>query len=148
MWAVFAVLALCLFVKVSDPAAVEQIRLMGFDAKITSLPKQKSSDVVILNIGEGTLKEKGQYPFPRGHYANVLQELETAQAGVVAFTILFPEADRFGQDKYLTPWLQEPTAAVLAQKAANVDGPKGNWIRYIWKWQCLRLRRCLSRHSN
>jgi len=128
MWAVFAVLALCLFVKVSDPAAVEQIRLMGFDAKITSLPKQKSSDVVILNIGEGTLKEKGQYPFPRGHYANVLQELETAQAGVVAFTILFPEADRFGQDKYLTPWLQEPTAAVLAQKAANVDGPKGRYI--------------------
>ena len=98
IWTVLFVLVLGLSLRITDNETLQQIRYMGFDAKITSLPQSKSEDVVILNIGEGTLQKEGQYPFPRGHYARIISDLIEANAGVTGFTIMFPEPDRFKQD--------------------------------------------------
>jgi adenylate cyclase len=92
---------------------------MGFDQKITSLPKTVSTDVVILNIGEGTLAKEGQYPFPRGHYARMISDLLNANAGVTGFTIIFAEPDRFNQDNVFISWASEPSAVVLPQMLSN-----------------------------
>ena len=119
IWTVLFVLVLGLSLRVTDNETLQQLRYMGFDAKITSLPQTKSQDVVILNIGEGTLAKEGQYPFPRGHYARIISDLLTANAGVTGFTIMFPEADRFNQDNVFVSWAAEPSAVVLAQKSSN-----------------------------
>jgi len=113
------VLVLGLSLRVSDNETLQQLRYMGFDAKITSLPQTKSNDVVILNIGEGTLAKEGQYPFPRGHYARIISDLIEANSGVAGFTIMFPEPDRFNQDNVFASWAGEPSAVVLAQKSSN-----------------------------
>jgi adenylate cyclase len=113
------VLVLGLSLRVTDNETLQQLRYMGFDAKIISLPQTKSQDVVILNIGEGTLAKEGQYPFPRGHYARVISDLINANSGVAGFTIMFPEPDRFQQDNILASWAAEPSAVVFAQKSSN-----------------------------
>jgi adenylate cyclase len=116
---VLVVMVLGLSLRVADNETLQQLRYMGFDAKITSLPQTKSKDVVILNIGEGTLAKEGQYPFPRGHYARMISDLINANAGVTGFTIMFPEADRFNQDNVFASWAAEPSAVVLAQKSSS-----------------------------
>ena len=119
IWTVLFVLVLGLSLRITDNETLQQIRYMGFDAKITSLPQSKSEDVVILNIGEETLKNEGQYPFPRGHYARIVSDLINANAGVAGFTIMFPEPDRFQQDNIFSSWAAEPSAVVLSQKSSN-----------------------------
>jgi adenylate cyclase len=119
IWMVLIVLAIGLSLRVTDNVTLQQLRYMGFDQKITSLPKTKSEDVVILNIGEGTLAKEGQYPFPRGHYARMISDLLNANAGVTGFTILFAEPDRFNQDNVFISWAGEPSAVVLPQMLSS-----------------------------
>jgi len=119
IWMVLVVMVLGLSLRVTDNETLQQLRYMGFDAKITSLPQSISEDVVILNIGEGTLQKEGQYPFPRGHYARIISDLIEANAGVTGFTVMFPEPDRFQQDNILASWAAEPSAVVFAQKSSN-----------------------------
>jgi len=115
-WTVLAVIGLGLFLRISDVNPVEQIRLMGFDAKIQSIPKTKSNDIVLLDISEKTLEAWGQYPLPRQYYAQIISDLITAQAGVKAFTIMFPEPDRLGGDPAFESWIKD-SGVVLSQKA-------------------------------
>ena len=105
--------------KVANPEWVQQIKLMGYDQKILSVPEQKSDDVVLLDIGESTLAVEGQFPFSRDRYARIINDIIQANGGVTSFTILFPEADRFGQDAVFASWASEPSAIVLAAKSSN-----------------------------
>ena len=115
-WLVLIVIGLGLFLRVSDISWIEQIKLMGFDSKIKSIPIQKSKDVVIYEIGEGTLEKWGQFPLPRQYYAQIISDLITANAEIKAFTITFPEADRFGGDAAFESWIKD-SGVVLSQKA-------------------------------
>ena len=76
--------------KVANPEWVQQIKLMGYDQKILSVPEQKSDDVVLLDIGESTLAVEGQFPFSRDRYARIINDVIQANGGVTSFTILFP----------------------------------------------------------
>ena len=80
IWTVIAVIAFGLFLKISNVPQIEQIQLMGFDAKIKSLPKQKDEDVILYEIGEGTLEKWGQFPLPRQYYAQMISDLINANA--------------------------------------------------------------------
>ena len=115
-WTVAAVIALGLLIRVADIKPVEQIRLMGFDAKIQSIPKTKSEDIVLLDISEETLGEWGQYPLPRQYYAQIISDLINANGGIKAFTIMFPEPDRLGGDPAFESWIKG-SGVVLSQKA-------------------------------
>lgn len=116
IWTVLFVIAIGLTVRLSDIPQVEQIRLMGFDAKLKSIPITMSEDVVLLEIGEGTLEKWGQYPLPRQYYAQIISDLIEANAEIKAFTIVFPEADRLGGDPAFASWIKG-SGVVLSQKA-------------------------------
>jgi len=116
IWTVLFVIAIGLTVRLSDIPQVEQIRLMGFDAKLKSIPVTMSEDVVLLEIGEGTLEKWGQYPLPRQYYAQIISDLIEANAEIKAFTIVFPEADRLGGDPAFASWIKG-SGVVLSQKA-------------------------------
>jgi adenylate cyclase len=115
-WTVAIVIVLGLVIRVADIKPVEQIRLMGFDAKIQSIPQTKSEDIVLLDISEETLGKWGQYPLPRQYYAQIISDLINANAGIKAFTIMFPEPDRLGGDPAFESWIKG-SGVVLSQKA-------------------------------
>ena len=117
IWTSIALCIALLGVRILDPVLVEQLRLNSFDQYIQSLP-DKESDVVLLSLGEETLDVYGQYPFPRHTYAQLISDLRDANAGMIGFTIMFPEADRFGGDEVFISWVNN-NGIILAQDASS-----------------------------
>jgi adenylate cyclase len=106
-----AILTLIIFVglRLWDPSFVESVRLRYFDTLITSQQKI-DIPVNIVNIDEDALDKYGQFPFPRGTYADIIKELYKRNAGLVVFNVLTPEKDRFNQDgQYASVLSQTPT---------------------------------------
>ena len=99
-WTALVTLAVVVLIRLFDPAFIESVRLRYFDQLIVSQPK-KDVPVHIVNIDEATLERYGQWPFPRGQYADIIKELYSRQAGLVVFNVLMPEKDRFNQDTTL-----------------------------------------------
>ena len=118
IWTTLAIIFFGVLIRISDPALLEQTRLNTFDQYINSLPVQDSEQVVLVNIGEESLGVHGQYPFPRQQYAQLISDLRNANAGIIGFTIMFPEADRFKGDEVFASWVKD-NGIILAQDADN-----------------------------
>ena len=116
IWATLAIVVLGIILRVYDPSFLQQLRLTVFDQYITSIEETKSNDIVLLNISEETLGVHGQYPFPRQIYAQMISDLRNAGAGMIGFTIMYPEADRFGGDEVFASWIKD-NGIILAQDA-------------------------------
>ena len=115
-WLSLVTLGLIIGLRVVDPSFVESIRLRYFDTLLTQDIQQSAIEIV--NIDDATLKAKGQFPFPRNEYANLIKELYNHGAGLVVFNLFMPEPDRFGKDDALTQVLQE-YPVVLPQTGTN-----------------------------
>ena len=116
IWASFAIVFLIICVRIVDPQLLEQLRLNTFDQYIQTLPEQKSEDIVLINIGEESLETYGQFPWPRQEYAQMIYTLRNANAGMIVFTIMFPEEDRFNGDNTLAEYM-DGNGVILAQDA-------------------------------
>jgi adenylate cyclase len=121
-YAVVLSIALLLALRVVDPTPLQSLRGQVFDSYQQLDELVQSDDVVLLNFGENTLATYGQYPFPRQYYAQLIVDVASKNSGVVGWTIMFPEEDRFGGD---------PTfASFLEQNKVNVPGARRNPINY------------------
>jgi|LakMenEpi03Aug12_release.lakeMendotaPanAssembly.Ray.scaffolds.fasta_scaffold06288_26 adenylate cyclase len=119
-WTALLTLALCAGARIADPAFVESVRLRYFDTLITGTEVKVSEQVHLVNIDDAAIEKLGQFPFPRGQYANIIQDLYQRNAGLVVFNIFMPDADRAGQDAVLASALKQmPT--VLPHTATNDD---------------------------
>ncbi len=128
IWTTVLIFISLLALRVFDVPMVEQVRLIAFDKYIQSLPDKKSEQVVVLNIGENSLDKLGQYPFPRQTYAQMISDLRNANAGMIAFTFMFPEVDRFGGDEVFASWIKD-NGIILAQDAdSNGRSKKAPYI--------------------
>ena len=117
-------------VRIADPQIIEELRLSIFDQYIQSLPVEHSEEIVLLNIGENSLEQFGQYPWPRQYYAQMIADLRNANAGMIGFTIMFPEADRFGGDEVFASWVKD-NGIILAQDAdENGRSEKAPYVGY------------------
>ena len=105
-WMALVTLALIVGVRFVDPSFVESVRLRYFDQLVTGQPI-KDIPVHTVNIDEAALDKYGQFPFPRGLYADIIKDLYDRNAGLVVFNILMPEQDRFGQDNQLAQALEK-----------------------------------------
>ena len=123
-WTALVTLALVVGVRFADPTFVESVRLRYFDQLITSQPR-KDIPVHTVNIDEAALDKYGQFPFPRGEYAQIVHELYDRGAGLVVFNVLMPEKDRFKQDAMLASIMKDfPTVlpnVATAGKSKNID---------------------------
>ena len=117
-WTAIITLLLCLFIRVEDGNFVESVRLRYFDQLLTSKETSVSKLVHVVNIDDETIRNKGQFPFPRGEYAKLVTDLYSRGAGLVVFNIYMPESDRFGQDSQLEKALKS-FPVVLPQTAVN-----------------------------
>ena len=119
-WTALLTLALILSIRIADPAFVESVRLRYFDTLITDRAVTTSEQIHVVNIDDRAIAQRGQFPFPRNQYADIIRQLEDRNAGVIVFNIFMPDADRFGQDSALARQLKE-SLVVLPHMATNED---------------------------
>ena len=124
-WMALLTLVLLLAIRVADPAFVESVRLRYFDQLITSKGATTSEQVHVVNIDDAYLRQKGQFPFPRGQYSQLIADLYNANAGLVVFNIYMPEPDRFGQDNQLAKLMKE--VPVVLPHTATTDNIKNTY---------------------
>ena len=117
-WTAVLTLILVLSIRIADGAFVESIRLRYFDTLITSQSVETSKLVHVVNIDDDAIAQRGQFPFPRSQYADIIRDLENRNAGVIVFNIFMPDADRFHGDSVLARELQKSTV-VLPHVATN-----------------------------
>ena len=121
-YAVLLSIVLLLALRVTDPTALQSVRGQTFDAYQQLDELKHSNDIVLLNIGEKSLNKFGQYPFPRQTYAQLVIDVATKNGGVLGWTIMFPEVDRFQGDPVF--------AEMLMQNKVNVPGARRNPINF------------------
>ena len=130
-WLALATLALLLLVRIADPAFVESVRLRYFDQLIVNQP---AVDIPVhtVNIDETALDKYGQFPFPRGTYADIIHELYQRNAGLVVFNVLMPEFDRFKQDGQLAATLKQyPVVLPALGSTKEKNAPKAPGVSVI-----------------
>jgi adenylate cyclase len=106
-WLAIITLILLIGIRIADPSFVESTRLRYFDQLITSKESTESEQVAVVNIDDETIRQQGQFPFPRGQYASIVADLYGRGAGLVVLNIFMPDRDRFGEDNKLLPVLKE-----------------------------------------
>jgi adenylate cyclase len=126
-WLALITFGLLLCVKISDPYLVEMTRLKFYDYLMVKEPV-KSDQIVIANISEKTLEKYGQYPFPREVHAKIIQDLYSHNAGLVGYTVLFLEPDRFNTDSKLSSTLAQ-SPVVLSQTLGDCSRNNENTRR-------------------
>ena len=96
-----ACLAAVLAIRILDPLPVEISRLKTFDFYQTLKPRDMTPQpVAIVDIDEKSLKELGQWPWPRSLIADMLLKLGQAGVPAIAFDMVFPEDDRLSPGPY------------------------------------------------
>ena len=89
--ALLAVLAL----QLADVAALTRVGQLVFDSYVRAEPRQyQPVPVKVVDIDEASIRQFGQWPWPRTEIARLIQELGSAGASVVALDIVFSEPDR------------------------------------------------------
>jgi adenylate cyclase len=94
-WLVVIVLVALLALRYHDPAVVQKLRFLQFDFFQQTEPRADAKiPVVIVDIDDESLRQVGQWPWPRDILGHLVDKLREGQVGIIAFDVTFPEADR------------------------------------------------------
>jgi adenylate cyclase len=105
----------------ADPIPVQSLRLAQFDQFQRWHPRAPTPVAVqVVDIDEASLKDFGQWPWPRTRLAELVQRLHEAGAAVIAFDVLLAEADRTSPQAMAHLW-QSPQASALLQTLPDHD---------------------------
>jgi len=151
-WAAIVSALILVTLFILNPSPIETLRLKTFDYFITSLEPKKSDEVVLVEFGEKSVQEYGQWPFDRRDIATTIERLRAAGAGAIVVPILFSEKDRAGGDADLAKSIasggvvisQTPTAQRRAPDAvrrgfASIGDDPNSWV-YSWPGAISPLR--------
>src|ERR1700724_3623036 len=87
--------------RITDPPPIEELRVRTFDSFQRIDPRVKTiRPVTIVDIDEKSLADPrlGQWPWPRTRVADIVNTLTRMGAVVIAFDVVFAEADRLNPD--------------------------------------------------
>lgn len=104
VWSII-ILGLLAWLQLSNPVFLESLRLRYFDQLIVN-QSPVENNIYTVNIDEASLEAKGQWPWPRGDYASLIEDIYDRGAGLVVFMVFMPEEDRAGEDLILAQTLQ------------------------------------------
>ncbi|MGZ5840833.1 MAG: CHASE2 domain-containing protein [Xanthobacteraceae bacterium] len=117
--------------RIADPLPIEELRLRTFDLFQVLRPReQKVRPVVIVDIDEASLREIGQWPWPRTVIADLITRLCAAGAVAVGFDVIFAEPDRMspavaaGSFRGLDAETREKLAALPSNDAVLAEAIK------------------------
>jgi adenylate cyclase len=117
VWSVL-VLSILSYVFYLNPPFLESIKLRYFDTLIVN-QQPVENNIYTVNIDEPSLEAYGQWPWPRGDYGNLIEDLYARGAGLVVFNVLMSEEDRSGQDAVLAEIMQQYPVIVTMLGAAE-----------------------------
>src|SRR5436305_12843702 len=84
-----------LFLRVTNPLPLEELRLRAFDIFQVIKPRDATlRPVVIVDIDEESLRKLGQWPWPRTRVADLITNVTRLGAAAIAFDTVFSEPDR------------------------------------------------------
>ncbi|WP_283196438.1 adenylate/guanylate cyclase domain-containing protein [Rhizobium sp. AN80A] len=90
-----ALVATLTLLRAADPPLLRQIRDITFDEYQRITPRKfENTPVRVVDIDDASLREFGQWPWPRDRLALLVQRLSEMGAAAIAFDVLFAEADR------------------------------------------------------
>lgn len=124
-----------IWIRNEDPELLRLIRAKTFDTYQQIKPRPfmgADSQVIIIDLDEGSLDEFGQWPWPRTRWAQVVEKLTELGASAVAFDILFTDTDSTSvaglADKIpgITPEMRQILEAVPANDDLFADAIKAN----------------------
>jgi adenylate cyclase len=108
--------------------------LFAFDRYLRMAPRESPADtpVLIVDIDEPSLKQIGQWPWPRTMMAQMVDKLRQAGAAVIAFDVLFSEPDRISP-QMLTSLLTDRGAdeAEAKRLLASMQDPDAEFAKAI-----------------
>ena len=114
------ILAALAFLRVKDPYPIEVLRLKGLDYYQRTQEKTKSENIVVIEIDEKSLEDRGQWPWPRQELAEGIKKAFENEAAVVVLPIIFAEKDRLGGDSKFVETLQQ--APIITSQSASIKG--------------------------
>ena len=122
VWSVL-VLGILSYVFYTNPNFVESLRLRYFDTLIVN-QQPVENNIYTVNIDEPSLEAYGQWPWPRGDYGSLIEELYARGAGLVVFNVLMSETDRSGEDELLALTMQQlPVIVTILGAEENKNEP-------------------------
>ena len=87
-------------IRIADPEIVEVLRLKYFDVLQKKYPRSTDGQTysVIVDIDEKSLREIGQWPWPRTVLADLFKKSKESGMLVLGLDVLFAEKDRTSPD--------------------------------------------------
>ena len=105
--------ALLITLKILNPAAVESIRMKGFDLLMLSDQQIKSENIVLVDLGEASMERLGQWPWDRRELAKIVSRIGELEAAMVILPIIMTERDRLGGDDTLSQELGKINSVIV-----------------------------------
>jgi adenylate cyclase len=117
VWSIL-VLAILAYIMNANPNFLESLKLRYFDTLIVN-QEPVNNNIYTVNIDEASLEAQGQWPWPRGDYASLIEDLYDRGAGLVVFMVFMAESDRAGEDEILAQTMQQLPVIVNMLGAAE-----------------------------
>ncbi|MEO0329033.1 MAG: adenylate/guanylate cyclase domain-containing protein [Pseudomonadota bacterium] len=90
-----SLLAALIALRFFDPQILENVRNQSFDFYQQIKPREaKPQPIAIVDLDEQSLRQYGQWPWPRTRIAELIDKLTQLGAVTIAFDIIFSEPDR------------------------------------------------------
>ena len=118
----FILLFLLIALKTANPGFVKAISFLSFDLYQKIFPlKKESSEVVIIDIDEKSLKKFGQFPWNRSVFARIIENVNTAEPKAIGFDVFFSEKDKQSPEEIIKSYNLIPTDVTQIQKIKGHD---------------------------
>jgi len=122
IWSII-VLGILSYLFYINPSFIESVRLRYFDQLIVN-QQPVENNIYTVDIDEATIDAYGQWPFPRGDYAAIIEDLYARGAGLVVWNVLMSEPDRSGEDQELALTMQQlPVILTMLGAEENKNEP-------------------------
>jgi adenylate cyclase len=116
------VIVASLALRIWDPSPVARMRSLVFDAYQRVDPRafDPTLPVRVIDIDEESLKQVGQWPWPRTVLADLVTKLGQNGAAAIGFDMVFPEPDRMSPANTLRFWPKSEALAGLREEVEKL----------------------------
>ena len=98
-WAVCITLLILLFIKWTDPAPIQSVKLTTFDSYQKFGKHLDSKSLILLDLSDNALTKQGQWPWKRDQVGRAIVNAYRNGAALVVLQVVFAHKDRLGGDE-------------------------------------------------